>query len=205
MALQVKQENLLRKLHIQIILKRLHQICLDKTLQLVGQILYGQAILPILKPKKAGCMQQVLLIYLMQDILSIHTSKTMHAENTVIPALKEAYFRRKPKKPLVFHSDKGSQYTSKEFRTLLNSYGFIQSMSSNGCYDNAPSESFFKTLKAECIYMQGGVKDWKTTSNNIFDYVYCFYNTKRLHSSLGYKSPMQYMMEWEEAGEEKQK
>ncbi|MGC8651401.1 MAG: transposase, partial [Minisyncoccia bacterium] len=97
---------------------------------------------------------------------------------------------------------KALSHASKDFRKLLGLYSFTQSMSSKGkCYDNAPMESFFKTMKVECLYRKQGGWKWKESSNAIFDYVYTFYNTVRLHSSLNYKSPSQYLKEFKERQE----
>ena len=75
------------------------------------------------------------------------------------------------------------------------SYGMKQSMSSKGnCYDNAVAESFFKTLKTELIYLKkGGYKSRVEAKREIFEYIECFYNSKRLHSALGYNSPKEYL------------
>ncbi len=130
-----------------------------------------------------------------REVVAFHRSKTLLAKDTTIPALKKAYETRKPKAGLIFHSDKGVQYACKAFRDIIVSYGFKQSMSAKGkCYDNAPSESFFKTLKAELIYLKkGGYGNRKLAEAEIFEYIECFYNTKRLHSYLGYMSPKDYL------------
>jgi putative transposase len=93
---------------------------------------------------------------------------------------------------LVHHSDRGVQYACGAYRTLLEEHGIECSMSGKGdCYDNAVAESFFKTLKAELVYHE----NYRTRAEamaSIFEYVECWYNRKRLHSSLGYMSPEQY-------------
>ena len=93
---------------------------------------------------------------------------------------------------MVFHSDRGSQYTSHAFRTVLDRCGMVQSMSRKGnCWDNSPSESFFSTLKGEL--MQGkAFASRRTAQGAIFEYMEVFYNRERLHSSLGYMSPVEY-------------
>lgn len=110
----------------------------------------------------------------------------------VLSALRQAYFRRKPGPGLIFHSDRGSQYCSEEFRKLLANYGMIQSQSRKAnCWDNACVESFFHTLKTEAIYHE----DFKTrvqAQNMIFEWVEAFYNRKRIHSTLGYKTPVDF-------------
>ena len=102
---------------------------------------------------------------------------------------------RRPGKGLIFHTDRGCQYTSGEFRELLARHGVVQSLSRPGqCWDNAVAESFFSTLKEELLYR--GV--WPTRSaarRAIFEYVEVFYNRRRLHSALGYLSPADYEAE----------
>lgn len=110
----------------------------------------------------------------------------------VCDALKMAIDARKPKPGLIFHSDRGSQYTSKDFAELCRTNVITQSMSRKGeCWDNAVAEAFFGTLKNELIDAYA----WPTRArakNAIFSYIEGFYNTKRLHSSLDYMSPADY-------------
>jgi putative transposase len=111
----------------------------------------------------------------------------------VLRALWMAVLRRRPPKGLLFHSDRGSQYTSHAFRKDLEYTGMRQSMSRKGdCWDNAPSEAFFKSLKTEL--MEGGkaFAGREAAKAAIFEYVEVFYNRARLHSSLGYISPVEY-------------
>ena len=95
-------------------------------------------------------------------------------------------------KPQIHHSDRGAQYTSDHFRDLLDKHGISCSMSGRGnCYDNAPVESFFSSLKREWVRR----KTYKTRDEakaEIFDYIECFYNRKRKHSSLNYMSPVDF-------------
>jgi putative transposase len=92
---------------------------------------------------------------------------------------------RRPKRGLIFHSDRGSQYASKAFRARLRRIGARQSMSRKGdCWDNAVAESFFATLKKELIY-DFGVVDATTISHAVFDYIEVFYNRTRIHTTLG--------------------
>ena len=110
----------------------------------------------------------------------------------VLDALQMAYRVRKPGRGLIFHSDKGSQYASAEVRRWLTERGIRQSMSGTGnCFDNAPMESFWHTLKVEETHGQ----DFATraqASHCVFAYIEGWYNTTRMHSSLGYKSPVQF-------------
>jgi len=130
-----------------------------------------------------------------REIVGHSKSISLKADDTTIKALKNAYIKRKPKVGLIFHSDRGVQYACNNFRKLLKSYGMKQSMSGKGnCYDNAVSESFFKTLKTELIYLKkGGYKSRVEAKREIFEYIECFYNSKRLHSSLGYYTPREYL------------
>jgi len=106
----------------------------------------------------------------------------------VTGALKSAVRRRKPPKGLVFHTDQGVQYTSRRFREMLRALGMRQSMSRRGnCWDNAPTESFFATIKKELIYARA----WSSIAElarAIASYIR-FYNTERIHTSLGMRSP----------------
>jgi putative transposase len=110
-------------------------------------------------------------------------------QELVCDALNQAIKRRQPKPGLLLHSDRGSQYCSWSYRQLLHNHGFIQSMSRKGnCWDNAPMESFFKTLKVEEVYQQK-YRTREEAKQRIFDYIEIFYNRQRLHSTLGYKTP----------------
>ncbi len=110
----------------------------------------------------------------------------------VCDALQMAIWRRRPKAGLIHHSDRGSQYASKAFRRLLKAHGIKGSMSRKGdCWDNAVVESFFGTLKQECVQW----KSYQTrfeAQQDILDYISMFYNNCRLHSYLGYVSPNNY-------------
>lgn len=119
-------------------------------------------------------------------------STDMSARNTSIASLKVALQRRRPKSALLFHSDRGIQYCCLEFRTLIQTTGYIQqSMSRKGnCWDNAPAESFFKTLKVEWIN-KFSYANSSEAQRSIFDYIERWYNPKRTHSAIGYLSPLQ--------------
>ena len=110
----------------------------------------------------------------------------------VIKALHQAIGKRNPVRGCIFHSDRGVQYASADFRDVLNRHGFIQSMSRKGnCYDNAVSESFFHTLKTEHVY------DYRYETRaeaiqSVFEYIEVFYNRQRRHSAIGYRSPVSF-------------
>ena len=107
----------------------------------------------------------------------------------VCQALKSAYWRRKPSAGLIMHSDRGSQYASDTHRQLIKDYGMIQSMSRRAnCWDNAAMESFFKTLKVERTHRLR--YDTRAIAKlDIVDWIEGFYNHRRMHSSIGYKTP----------------
>ena len=110
----------------------------------------------------------------------------------VTEALAMALAQRRPPRGLVFHSDRGCQYTSAEFRGLLASHGLVQSLSRPGqCWDNAVAESFFATLKEELLY-RGAWPTRVAARRAIFEYVEVFYNRQRMHSTLGYLTPVAY-------------
>lgn len=115
----------------------------------------------------------------------------MRAELT-IAALTMAIQRRRPRAGLIHHSDRGSQYAAGAYRDILRAAAITQSMSRKGnCWDNAPMESFFASLKKELVHGA----DFATRAEAraaIVEYIEVFYNTKRRHSSLGYVSPAEY-------------
>ena len=117
-----------------------------------------------------------------------HTLKTSLVNDALLMAIK----RRNPKKGLIYHSDRGSQYASYEHKNLLEQYGIIQSMSKKGdCWDNAIAESFFHSLKTELIHHEKFYSR-KQANEMIFEYIEIFYNRQRLHSSNDYMSPSDY-------------
>jgi len=117
-------------------------------------------------------------------------SKLSH--EVIADALRKAIRQRRPKPGVLFHSDRGTQYTSYAFRDLMEQYGFVQSMSSSGnCYDNAVMESFFHTLKTELVYFEK-YRSRQEARGDIFEYIEVFYNCVRRHSALNYCSPAEF-------------
>ena len=105
----------------------------------------------------------------------------------LLDALEQAIYERDHKTPggLIHHSDRGSTYCSHQYRELMGRLGLISSMSAKGyCYDNAHMESFFGTLKCECGALSQMISP-EQTRVELFDYIECFYNTKRIHTALG--------------------
>jgi putative transposase len=110
----------------------------------------------------------------------------------VINALNMAIWRRRPGARLIFHSDRGSQYCSNDFQKMLQKHKMLSSMSRKGnCWDNSVAESFFGSLKTECIF-SSVYKTREEAKRDIVDYIEMFYNSKRRHSYLGYLSPREF-------------
>ena len=103
-----------------------------------------------------------------------------------------AYFRRKPPKGLLHHSDRGSQYASCDYQQMLESYGMRCSMSRKGdCWDNAVVESFFHLLKTEWI-KDTVYRTRDEARSDVLEYIEMFYNNQRRHSSIDYMSPSEF-------------
>ena len=108
-----------------------------------------------------------------------------------LDALAMAYWRRKPPSGLLHHSDRGSQYACHDYQKRLNQYGMVASMSRKGnCWDNAPTERFFRSLKSERLSDYRFVAR-RSAEMQVLDYI-SYYNSIRLHSTLGYKTPFAY-------------
>ena len=113
----------------------------------------------------------------------------------VTDALRMAWFRRRPEPGLIFHSDRGSQYCSHAFQQVLASYGMKSSMSRKGnCWDNAPTESFWGSLKVGRLYGMR-FETRRQAMDEVIDWL-TYYNHKKLHSTLNYISPMQFEKNW---------
>jgi transposase InsO family protein len=112
-----------------------------------------------------------------------------------LDALRMAWFRRRPAAGLIFHSDRGSQYCSHDFQRLLKDYDMLSSMSGKGdCWDNAPTESLWGRLKVGRLYGRRFATR-RQAMDEVIDWL-TFYNHKRLHSTLGYVSPMTFEQRW---------
>jgi putative transposase len=122
-------------------------------------------------------------------------------EELVERALDRAVFRRRPKAGLLHHSDRGCQYTSRAYRRRLEQGGMVVSMSRKGnCWDNAAMESFFGSLKEECV---GSTiyPSHEQARLSLFEYLEVYYNRQRRHSTLGYVSPLVYEQLGNRSGE----
>jgi putative transposase len=114
------------------------------------------------------------------------------SKNLVSQSLLRAVTSRRPKKGLLHHSDRGSQYCSHEYQRLLEHFGLEASMSGSGnCFDNAPMESFWGTLKQELVHHRH-YRNRREAMQDIKEYIEIFYNRQRLQSRLGYLSPAAY-------------
>jgi len=143
-------------------------------------------------PTKEGWLYLTIVLDLYdRKVIGWALSTTMRAINTVVAAWRMA-IRNRPSNGVLFHSDRGVQYASHEFRNELKQHAAIQSMSRKGnCWDNAVAENFFKILKSEMIY-HIKYQSILHAKNDVFEFVEIWYNRKRIHSYLGYKTPEQY-------------
>ena len=124
-----------------------------------------------------------------RKVIGWSMSNGLSAKETIIPAWLMATWKRPVMQELIFHSDRGIQYACKEFAEILQANNLItRSMSRKGnCWDNAVAESFFKTIKVEWIYSQNFTNQ-KQAQLSIFEWIESWYNRKRRHSALGYKT-----------------
>jgi len=135
-------------------------------------------------------------------VLDLHSrqvvgwSMSSHMQTSLVAdALRMAWFRRHPEPGLIFHSDRGSQYCSHEFQAALAGYGMRSSMSRKGnCWDNAPTESLWGSLKVGRLHGMR-FETRRQAMDEVIDWL-TFYNHRRLHSTLGYISPMQFEKNW---------
>ena len=138
----------------------------------------------------------VVLDLFSRRVIGLSMGETLET-TLVVKALNQALCHRSFSGELIHHSDRGCQYTSKEFKALTKTHGIKLSMSDKGhCYDNAVAESFFHTLKTEHVYLCG-LKSREAVKSSIFEYVEVFYNRKRLHSTLGFATPEEHERIWQ--------
>jgi len=132
------------------------------------------------------------------SVMDLHTKKIIgHSfdrkmtTELVTKALENAYYTQQPNEGLIFHSDLGTQYTSDEFKNVIDQYKMIQSFSYKGSpYDNACIESFHATLKKEEVNHVQYI-DYKSAKLALFQYIEGWYNRKRIHGSIDYKTPQE--------------
>lgn len=147
---------------------------------------------------EGGLYLAVLIDLYSRQVVGWALSERMAAE-LVNKALQMAMRKRRPEKGLMLHHDRGSQYASTFYRQTLNHYGLLLSMSRRGnCWDNAPAESFFRTLKVELTHHRQ-YRFREEAQQEIFEYIEVFYNRQRRHSSLGYQTPAHYEAQYQNA------
>jgi putative transposase len=138
----------------------------------------------------------VLLDLFSRRIVGWATSDRL-TEQLALSALEQALVQRQPKPGLLHHSDRGSQYSSRTYRQELALRGIAVSMSRRGnCWDNAPAESFFSSLKTELFAGEPVPPTREAARQALFEYIEVFYNRKRRHSTLGYMSPVRFEENW---------
>lgn len=143
-------------------------------------------------PTKEGWLYLCIILDLYsRKIIGWSMNKNMKTD-LVLRSLQMALINRNPSEGLIFHSDRGVQYTSGMFKEVLKQHRIIQSMSRKGnCWDNACAETFFHTLKTELIKHEN-YDSRKEAELSIFEYIEIFYNRNRKHSYLGYESPVKF-------------
>ena len=143
-------------------------------------------------PTAEGWLYLAVLIDLYSRMVVGWAMSARMTADLVGDALKMAIGKRRPPKELMVHHDRGSQYASHRYRQTLDEHQYVLSMSRKGnCWDNAPAESFFKTLKTELVHgAQFQSRD--QAKQEIFEYIEVFYNRRRRHSSIEYQAPANY-------------
>ncbi|MEG1313572.1 MAG: IS3 family transposase, partial [Bacilli bacterium] len=152
-----------------------------------------------------NCVGDITYIHTLKDgwtylasVLDLYSKKiigyaygTNMTNDLVMTALEKAYSSQNPDKPIIFHTDLGSQYTSNDMKDLCGKLKIIQSFNKKGCpYDNACIESFHASLKKEEVYTTT-YKDFKEAQLAIFAYIEGWYNRKTIHSAINYMTPNQ--------------
>jgi transposase InsO family protein len=141
---------------------------------------------------KEGWLYLAVVLDLFSKMVVSWSMQASLSRDLVIKALQMAVQTRHPPDGLLHHSDPGSPYASQDYQSLLDEAGMICSMSRKGnCYDNAPTESFFSTLKRELIHHQQ-YQSRAEAKQDIFQYIEVWYNRKRKHSSIEYLSPEEF-------------
>lgn len=141
---------------------------------------------------REGWLYLAVLIDLYSRMVVGWSMSSRVTDDLTVAALKMALAGRRPPAGLIHHSDQGSQYTSAAYRQILKDHDITASMSRRGdCWDNAVAESFYATLEKELL-LDWDVCDRDAARREIFDFIEAFYNRERIHSTLGYVSPVTY-------------
>jgi transposase InsO family protein len=150
-------------------------------------------------PTRAGFLYLAVVLDLASRRVVGWAMRDTPAAEVALAALQMALAERRPEPGLLHHSDRGVQYCCTAYQELLATHGLEASMSRKGnCWDNAVAESFFATLETELIARHIGPDAWATrreAQSAIFAYIATWYNTRRRHSTLGYRSPLRYERE----------
>jgi putative transposase len=149
-------------------------------------------------PTEEGWLFLAVVIDLFSRRVVGWSMQTDVSRNLVIDALEMAWFQRRAQGTtgLIFHSDRGSQYASHEFRAVLKEYGIRASMSRKGnCWDNAPTETLFGSLKVERLHGQRFVTIRQAKDETVAWLLW--YNKQRMHSTLNYVSPVEFEKDWD--------
>tara|TARA_B110000014_G_C20054538_1_gene548761 strand:+ start:402 stop:1250 length:849 start_codon:yes stop_codon:yes gene_type:complete len=201
--------NLMKKHNLKSIVKRKYKATTDSehkypivenklkrnfSTHYIGQVWVSD--ITYIKTSKGWFYLTVIIDLCDRQVIGWSLSTNLSARDTSIRAYRMAIHNRPITGKLIFHSDRGVQYACHAFKNLLNANGnIIRSMSRKGdCWDNAVAESFFSTLKTECIY-QYKFKTREQAALIVFEYIETCYNTHRKHSTLNYKSPKQFEQE----------
>lgn len=143
-------------------------------------------------PTRTGFLHLCVVIDLYSRAIVGWSMSDRQKSDLVVDALQMAITHRRPRDPVLVHSDQGVQYGSEQYRTCLRKNGMVQSMSRKGnCWDNAVAESFFHTLKTERTTDEKYLNH-RQAKASVFDYIELFYNRRRRHSSLNYQAPLTY-------------
>lgn len=147
-------------------------------------------------PTQEGWLYLAVVMDLYSRMIVGWSMDSRMTKELVLNALRMARFKRQPQPGLIHHSDRGSQYCSHEYQALLASLKIIPSMSRKGnCWDNAPMESWFNSLKNERVFHRS-YQTREEAKADLFDYIEIFYNRNRSHSGLKYQTPMQCYTAW---------
>jgi putative transposase len=143
-------------------------------------------------PTQTGFLYLAVIIDLYSRMVVGMSMSSSLSRHVILNAFSQDCLRRNRPQRVLFHSDRGIQYTSDDFRAMLLATKAIQSMSAKGnCWDNAVSESFFGTLKRE-VMLDRKSQNKEEAKTVLFDYIETFYNRKRKHSTLGYLPPLEF-------------
>ena len=143
-------------------------------------------------PTKKGVLYLAVFLDIYSRKVSGWSMGRKMKDTLVMDAFTQAYGRERPPEGLIVHTDQGSQFTSGNFQSLLRAHGAVSSVSRKGNpYDNALMESFYRTIKRELV-QDAHYGNSEQARQDIFRYIELYYNTKRIHSALGWLSPTQF-------------